>query len=161
MVSGLRVQIPCAWTDPFPRTICEPHCLGRGSIAFRSGSYPVVRTVFSLGAVIRYKMGGRSGPLRRERGGRRAESLVPIYLRIARCTTISHPRRRIDLNVDTDKLVDANAAAEMLALKVSTIRRLTYEKRLPCVRPTGRRCVRYRLKDLEALIRECHQPART
>ena len=63
--------------------------------------------------------------------------------------------------MDTDKLVDANEAAELLGLKVSTIRRLTYEKRISCVRPTGRRCVRYRQSDLEALIRERHQPART
>ena len=59
-----------------------------------------------------------------------------------------------------DQLLTAEEAARVLGLKTSTIRRLTYTRELPCVRPTGRRCVRYRRSDLEALIRERTQPMR-
>ena len=59
-----------------------------------------------------------------------------------------------------DKLLNADEAAAMLGLKVSTVRRLTYTRELPCVHPTGRRAVRYRLSDLEALLRIRSQPAR-
>lgn len=59
-----------------------------------------------------------------------------------------------------DKLMKAEEAAEFLGLKVSTIRRLTYTRELPCVRPTGRRAVRYRLRDLEAILRTRTQPMR-
>lgn len=63
-----------------------------------------------------------------------------------------------DLRVD--KLLNAEEAAQFLGLKVSTIRRLTYARELPCVHPTGRRAVRYRLSDLQALLRMRSQPAR-
>lgn len=56
-------------------------------------------------------------------------------------------------------LLDAEGAAEVLGLKVSTIRLMTCKKEIPCVRPTGRRLVRYRLADLEALLRKRTQPA--
>ncbi len=59
-----------------------------------------------------------------------------------------------------DRLVNADAAARILGLKVATIRKLTHTKEIPCVRPTGRRCVRYRLSDLLALIRRRTQPER-
>ena len=62
--------------------------------------------------------------------------------------------------MDDNVLVDARTAGQILGLKVSTIRRLSYERRLPIVRPTGRRAVRFRLKDLHALIRERTQPMR-
>ena len=59
-----------------------------------------------------------------------------------------------------DRLLTAGEAAEMLGLKLATVRRLTYERRLPVVRPTGKRAVRYRLSDLQALLRLRFQPAR-
>jgi excisionase family DNA binding protein len=58
------------------------------------------------------------------------------------------------------ELLNAEQAASILGLKVSTIRRLTYTRELPVVRPTGKRAVRYRLRDLEALLRMRSQPAR-
>ena len=59
-----------------------------------------------------------------------------------------------------ERLLNAEEAATFLGLRVSTIRRLTYTRELPCVHPTGRRAVRYRLSDLEALLRMRSQPAR-
>lgn len=59
-----------------------------------------------------------------------------------------------------DRLLIAEEAASFLGLKVSTVRRMTYTRELPCVHPTGRRAVRYRLSDLEALLRMRFQPAR-
>ena len=59
-----------------------------------------------------------------------------------------------------EHLVNAAEAARMLGLKVATIRKLTYTRELPCVRPTGRRCVRYRVADLLELIRRRTQPER-
>jgi excisionase family DNA binding protein len=59
-----------------------------------------------------------------------------------------------------DRLLTAEEAGEFLGLKTSTIRRLTYTRELPVVRPTGRRAVRFRLRDLEALLRMRSQPAR-
>lgn len=59
-----------------------------------------------------------------------------------------------------DRLLTAQEAGEYLGLKTSTIRRLTYTRELPCVRPTGKRCVRFRLRDLEALLRMRSQPMR-
>lgn len=47
-----------------------------------------------------------------------------------------------------------------MGLKVCTIRRLTYAGELPCVHPTGRRAVRYSLRDLKALLRMRTQPTR-
>ncbi len=61
---------------------------------------------------------------------------------------------------DIDRCVTAAEAAKYLGLKVSTIRRLTYTRELPVVRPTGKRAVRYRLRDLEALLRMRSQPMR-
>ncbi len=59
-----------------------------------------------------------------------------------------------------ERLLNAEEAATLLGLKVSTIRRMTYTRELPCVHPTGRRAVRYKLSDLEALLRMRSQPAR-
>lgn len=61
---------------------------------------------------------------------------------------------------DLDRLLTAEDAGKFLGLKTSTIRRLTYTRQLPCVRPTGKRAVRYRLRDLEALLRMRSQPMR-
>jgi excisionase family DNA binding protein len=52
-----------------------------------------------------------------------------------------------------DRLLTAAEAARLLGLQVSTIRKMTCMGHLPVVRPTAKRCVRYRLSDLEALIR--------
>lgn len=54
---------------------------------------------------------------------------------------------------DLDRLLTADEAGQLLGLKVATIRRLTAAGELPVVRPTGRRAVRYRLRDLKALLR--------
>ncbi len=59
-----------------------------------------------------------------------------------------------------ERLLNAEEAGQFLGLKTSTIRRLTYTRELPCVHPTGKRAVRYRLSDLEALLRMRSQPAR-
>jgi len=59
-----------------------------------------------------------------------------------------------------DRLLTADEAGRVLGLKPSTIRRLTYTRELPCVRPTGRRAVRYRLSDLAALVKMRSQPIR-
>jgi excisionase family DNA binding protein len=59
-----------------------------------------------------------------------------------------------------DRLLTAEEAGKFLGLKTSTIRRLTFERQLPCVRPTGKRAVRYRLRDLEALLRRRTPPRR-
>lgn len=58
-----------------------------------------------------------------------------------------------------DRLLSAEEAGRFLGLKLSTIRRMTSERELPCVHPTGRRLVRYKLSDLEAIIRMRSQPA--
>ncbi len=58
-----------------------------------------------------------------------------------------------------DRLLTAVEAAVFLGLRLATIRKLTYQRRLPVVRPTGRRAVRYRLSDLEKLVKERTQPA--
>ncbi len=59
-----------------------------------------------------------------------------------------------------DRLLTAEEAARYMDLQVSTVRRLCYEKRLPVVRPTGRRCVRFRMSDLERLLRARSEPMR-
>lgn len=64
------------------------------------------------------------------------------------------------LSMSDDRLLKADEAGRVLGLKESTVRRLTYTRELPCVRPTGRRAVRYRLSDLEALLKLRSQPMR-
>ncbi len=68
--------------------------------------------------------------------------------------------RRMHVNETVDRLLTAEEAGRVLGLKTSTIRRLTYTRELPCVRPTGKRAVRYRLRDLESLLRMRTQPMR-
>ncbi len=60
-----------------------------------------------------------------------------------------------------DRLLTAKETAEFLGLELSTVRKLTYRRELPVVRPTGRRAVRYRLRDLQDLLRMRSQPVRT
>lgn len=55
-------------------------------------------------------------------------------------------------------LLRPEEAAQRLGLKVATIRKLIYLRRLPIVRPT-KRAVRIREDDVEALIRRGYQPA--
>lgn len=64
------------------------------------------------------------------------------------------------MNETIDRLLTAEEAGKFLGLKTSTVRRMTYTRELPCVRPTGRRCIRYRVRDLEALLRMRTQPMR-
>lgn len=64
------------------------------------------------------------------------------------------------MDEDLDRCVNAEGAGQVLGLKTSTIRRMTYTKELPCVRPTGRRAVRYKLSDLRALLKLRSQPMR-
>lgn len=52
-----------------------------------------------------------------------------------------------------DRLLNALEAGNMLGLQPSTIRRMTWAGELPTVHPTGKRAVRYRRSDLEALLR--------
>ncbi len=59
-----------------------------------------------------------------------------------------------------ERILNVEEAAAFPGLKVSTVRRLCYTRELPVVQPTGRRAVRSRLGDLEALLRMRSQPAR-
>ena len=60
-----------------------------------------------------------------------------------------------------DRLVDAETASSILGLRLDTVRKLTRKGELPFVRPTGRRAVRYRITDLEALLRMRSVPMRS
>lgn len=59
-----------------------------------------------------------------------------------------------------DRLLTAAEAGRFLGLQTSTIRRMTSAGQLPFVRPTGRRAVRFRHRDLDALLRMRSQPMR-
>jgi len=59
---------------------------------------------------------------------------------------------------DGDRLLNAEEAGRYLGLTTATIRRMTAAGELPAVRPTGRRAVRYRLRDLNDLVRLRTQP---
>jgi excisionase family DNA binding protein len=61
---------------------------------------------------------------------------------------------------DLDRLITAEEAGQVLGLKLATIRRLTAQGELPVVRPTGRRAVRYRVRDLLELARMRSEPMR-
>ena len=52
-----------------------------------------------------------------------------------------------------DRLLTAQEAGRLLGLTPSTIRRMTWAGELPVIRPTGKRAVRFRQSDLEALLR--------
>jgi excisionase family DNA binding protein len=64
-------------------------------------------------------------------------------------------------DVNGERLLNEEEAGQFLGLKTSTIRRMTNTHELPCVRPTGRRAMRYRLRDLGAELRMRSQPTRT
>lgn len=59
-----------------------------------------------------------------------------------------------------DRLLTAAEAGRFLGLMPSTIRRMTWAGELSAIRPTGKRAVRYRLSDLEALLRMRTTPMR-
>jgi excisionase family DNA binding protein len=59
------------------------------------------------------------------------------------------------------RLLTAEEAAHVLGLKLATIRRMTYTRELPVVRPTGKRAVRYRLRVLEGLLSMRSDPVGT
>lgn len=48
----------------------------------------------------------------------------------------------------SDKLINVDQAAEILALRPTTIRGMVQRGALPVVRPAGRRAVRFRLSDI-------------
>lgn len=62
---------------------------------------------------------------------------------------------------EMDRLLTCREAAMLLGLRESSVRKMTWAGELPSVRPTGRRAVRYRLSDLEALVRMRSEPMRT
>lgn len=53
----------------------------------------------------------------------------------------------------TQVFVDARRAAEFCGLSRVTIWKLARDGRIPHVRPTGRQCVRFHLRDLEEWMR--------
>jgi len=57
-----------------------------------------------------------------------------------------------------DRLLTPQQTADFLGLKVATVRRLTYTRELPVVRPTGKRAVRYRLA-IRFTLRRFAQPS--
>jgi excisionase family DNA binding protein len=69
------------------------------------------------------------------------------------------PQRGLPDALARYRLVDAEAAAELLGVEVSTIRQWTYQRRLPVVHPGGGRAARYRVSTLLDLIAEWERPA--
>lgn len=59
-----------------------------------------------------------------------------------------------------DRLLTAAEAGRVLGLQTATIRRMTSAGELPVVHPTGKRAVRYRLADLDALVQTRSKPMR-
>ncbi|MFQ5930948.1 MAG: helix-turn-helix transcriptional regulator [Nitrospiraceae bacterium] len=58
-----------------------------------------------------------------------------------------------------EQLLTCPQLAALLSVKPATIRKWTYQRRIPCVRLAGGRAVRYRLSDCEKLIRSGLRPA--
>lgn len=58
-----------------------------------------------------------------------------------------------------EQLLTCSQLATLLNVRPSTIRKWTFQRRIPCVRLAGGRAVRYRLSDLEKLIRAGVRPA--
>jgi len=54
------------------------------------------------------------------------------------------------------QLLRLDEVATRLGLKLATVRRMVREGRLATVRPTGRRAIRVREEDVEALVRRDH-----
>jgi excisionase family DNA binding protein len=57
-----------------------------------------------------------------------------------------------------EKLLRAEELAEKIGLKLATVRRWSYEKRIPAVR-VGKRSIRYRLSDVQRMLLR-DEPAR-
>jgi predicted DNA-binding transcriptional regulator AlpA len=65
------------------------------------------------------------------------------------------------MTTSLDKLLDVHAAAEMLAIKPSTLYQWAYQQRIPKVKLFGPRgALRFRLSDVEKLIARSVQPMR-
>ena len=64
------------------------------------------------------------------------------------------------MNDINDRLLTAREAGRLLGLKEASIRRMTWAGELPIVRPTGKRAVRYRQSELDALLQMRSQPVR-
>lgn len=59
-----------------------------------------------------------------------------------------------------DRLLDVHAAASLLSMKPTTLYQWAYERRIPVVKLFGARgALRFRLRDLEALIARSLRPA--
>ena len=60
----------------------------------------------------------------------------------------------------SDRLLDVNEAASLLGVAPKTVYKWSYERRLPVVKLFGDRgALRFRLSDLQALIRRSLRPA--
>ncbi len=75
-----------------------------------------------------------------------------------------HPRWDMsqgDLDTPSaDRLLDVQAAADMLSLKRSTLYQWAYERRIPVVKLFGPRgALRFRLSDIQALVARSLRPA--
>ncbi len=57
-----------------------------------------------------------------------------------------------------DRLLTCEELADVLKLRPGTIRKLTYQRRIPAVR-IGKRSIRYRLREVERVLVQ-DQPAR-
>lgn len=64
------------------------------------------------------------------------------------------------MNDQLDRYLTAAEAGHFLGLQISTVRRMTAKGELPFCRVTGRRAIRYRLGDLEGLVRLRAEPMR-
>ena len=51
-----------------------------------------------------------------------------------------------------ERLLTVVEVGAMLGLAPATVRKMAFRKELPVVRPTGRRAIRFRLSDVQALI---------
>jgi excisionase family DNA binding protein len=60
---------------------------------------------------------------------------------------------------ERDRLLPIDEAATLLALRVSTLRKMVLMRQIPVVRITGKRAVRFRLSDLQSLIEMRRSPA--
>ena len=65
---------------------------------------------------------------------------------------------RPDSKPDADRLLDVNDAAAMLAVKPTTLYQWAYQRRIPVVKLMGR-ALRFRLSEIQRLIRDGERPA--
>lgn len=60
-----------------------------------------------------------------------------------------------------DRLLDVHEAADLLGLQPATLYQWAYKRRIPVVKLFGRRgALRFRLSDVERLIKDSVRPAR-